>query len=212
MITLHSEWTGSVLLSTGMSDLEELDRAVARVRSRKAQMAVLQCTSHYPCPPEKIGLNVLDVLRSRYLAPVGLSDHSGTIYPALAAAALGANMLELHVCLSREMFGPDVPASVTTSELRQVVDGVRFIEAMLANPVDKEVVPAEMAVLRSTFMRSIVARTALAAGTVLAEEHLTAKKPGTGMSTERLPDVLGRRLCRDLAADEQLSESDLERG
>jgi N-acetylneuraminate synthase len=199
-----------VLLSSGMSDLEELDRAVGRVRARKAPLAVLQCTSHYPCPPEKIGLNVLEVLRSRYRAPVGLSDHSGTIYPALAAAALGVNLLELHVCFSREMFGPDVPASITTSELCQVVEGVRFIEAMLAHPVDKQTVPAEMAVLRATFMRSIVARTALAAGTVLGEGHLAAKKPGTGMPAERLPEVLGRRLRRDLCADEQLRDGDLE--
>jgi N-acetylneuraminate synthase len=199
-----------VLLSSGMSPLQELDRAVARVRERNVPLAVLQCTSQYPCPPEKIGLNVLEVLRSRYGVPVGLSDHSGTIFPALAAAALGVNLLEIHVCFSREMFGPDVSASVTTSELRQLVDGVRFIEAMLANPVDKESVPAEMAVLRATFMRSIVARTALTAGTVLAAEHLTAKKPATGISAERLPEVLGRRLLRDMVADEQLRESDLE--
>jgi N,N'-diacetyllegionaminate synthase len=199
-----------VLLSSGMSDFAELDRAVARVRARRAPLALFQCTSAYPCPPEKVGLNVLEVLRARYGTPVGLSDHSGTIYPALAAAALRANLLELHVAFSRDMFGPDVPSSVTSAELGQVVEGVRFIEKVLAHPVDKQAVLPEMAVLRSTFMRSIVARMPLKAGTVLAESDLTVKKPGTGMPAERLPEVVGRRLRKDLAADEQLRESDLD--
>jgi N,N'-diacetyllegionaminate synthase len=199
-----------VLLSSGMSDLGELDRAVARVRAREVPLAVLQCTSSYPCPPEKVGLNVLEVLRRRYQAPVGLSDHSGVIFPALAAATLGANVIELHVTFDRQMFGPDVPSSVTTTELRQVVEGVRFIEAMQASPIDKEAIPPEMGALRATFMRSIVARMPLAAGTVLEDRHLTVKKPGTGMSPERLSEVLGRRLRKDLAPDEQVRESDLE--
>jgi N,N'-diacetyllegionaminate synthase len=199
-----------VLLSSGMSDVLELDRAVARVRASGAPLVVLQCSSSYPCPPDKVGLNVLQLFRERYAVPVGLSDHSGTIYPALAAAALGANVLELHVALSREMFGPDVPASVTTGELRQVVEGVRFIETMLKHPVDKLTVPAEMAALRATFMRSIVARMPLKAGTVLAESHLTVKKPGTGIPAERLPEIVGRRLRNDVAVDEQLREADLD--
>ena len=102
-----------VLLSSGMSSLAELDRAVERLRGR-APFAVLQCTSAYPSAPEQTGLNVLAELAERYDAPVGLSDHSGTIYGSLAAVTLGAVVVEVHVTLSREMFGPDVPSSVTT--------------------------------------------------------------------------------------------------
>src|SRR5262249_42308906 len=121
-----------VLLSTGMSPVEEIDAAVARGRARNVDVGVFPCTTPYPCPPEKIGLTLIPFYRERYRCWVGLSDHSATIFPGLAAAALGIDMLEVHVALSREMFGPDVVASVTTQELRQLVDGIRFIERMRA--------------------------------------------------------------------------------
>ncbi len=199
-----------VLLSTGMSPLPEIDAAVARVQARGVPVGVFQCTTAYPCPPEKIGLNLIPVYRERYRCWVGLSDHSATIYPALAGAALGMDMLELHVALSREQFGPDVIASVTTAELRQLVDGIRFIERMRANPVDKNASAQETAPLRRLFTRSIVAKDALPAGTVLAREHLVIKKPGTGLPPDRLDDVVGRRLTRGVAADQLLTADDIE--
>jgi N-acetylneuraminate synthase len=108
------------------------------------------------------------------------------------------------------MFGPDVPASVTIEELRQIVDGVRFVEKMQASPVDKDAVARDMAPLRAIFTKSLVARAPLAAGTVLDAAHLAFKKPGTGIPAERLTEVVGRRLRRSLAADEQLRPDDLE--
>jgi N,N'-diacetyllegionaminate synthase len=119
-------------------------------------------------------------------------------------------MLELHVALSREMFGPDVIASVTTQELQQLVEGVRFIERMRANPLDKDASARETAPLRRLFTRSIVAKDALPAGTVLAPEHLAIKKPGTGLPPERLDDVIGRRLVRPVAADQLLAAEDID--
>jgi len=199
-----------VLISTGMSRLDEIDAAVQRVRSLDLPLAVLQCTSAYPSPPEKVGLNLIPLFRDRYACPVGLSDHSGTVYPGLAAATMGIEVLEVHVALSREMFGPDVCASVTTAELRQMVQGIRFIERMLANPVDKDALAEEMAPLRSLFTKSVVAQTDLPAGTVLRPEHLAIKKPGTGIPAARFGELIGARLTRSLKADEFLSEEDLE--
>ena len=123
------------MLSTGMSPIEEIDAAVARVRARKVDVGVFQCTTAYPCPPEKDRIEPDSVLSRAVRLLGGLSDHSATIYPGLAGAALGMDMLEVHVTLSREMFGPDVIASVTTQELRQLVDGIRFIERMRAHPL-----------------------------------------------------------------------------
>ena len=199
-----------VLLSTGMSPLSEVDEAVRWVRRRPRFLAVLQCTSSYPCPPENVGLNVIPFFRERYRCPVGLSDHSGTIYPGLAAAALGIEALEVHVTLSREMFGPDVSSSVTTSELRQLADGVRFIEKMRANPVDKTTIARVLAPMREAFTKSVVARHDLPVGTVLQERHLALKKPGAGIPPSALPDLVGRRLRRGLRADQRLQFDDLE--
>ena len=199
-----------VLLSTGMSPVEEIDAAVARVRARNIDVGVFQCTTAYPCPAEKIGLNLIPFYRERYGCWVGLSDHSATIYPGLAGTALGMDMLEVHVALSREMFGPDVIASVTTDELRQLVDGVRFIERMRANPIDKNASAQETAPLRKLFTRSLVASADLPAGTVITREHVAIKKPGTGLPPERLEDIIGRRLARPVTVDQLLAVEDIE--
>jgi len=199
-----------MLLSSGMSNLRELDAAVALIRAAGVPFGVMQCTSMYPCPPDKVGLGLLETYRARYGCPVGLSDHSGTIYAGLAAATLGCDILEIHVAFSREMFGPDVPSSVTTTELRQLVEGIRFIEAMRAAEVDKDAMAEELSPLRALFTKSVVVRQTLSAGTVLQLEHLTAKKPGTGIPAANLRDLVGRKLCREVSADALLSESDLE--
>ena len=199
-----------VLLSTGMSPLEEIDGVVDRIRQSRVPYAVFQCTSAYPCPAEKVGLNMLSVFRQRYGCAVGLSDHSGTVYPGLAAASLGCDLIEVHVTLSDEMFGPDVPASLTISQLRQLVEGVRFIERMNAHPVDKNLLAGEMSQLRGLFNKSIVARIDLPVGTVLNDQLLAMKKPGTGIPSSHLPALLGRRLLRAVPADNQLQFADVE--
>ena len=199
-----------VLLSTGISPIYEVDEAVARVRARNVDVGVFQCTTAYPCPPEKVGLNLIPLYRQRYGCWVGLSDHSATIYPGLAAATFGIDMLEVHVALSREMFGPDVVASVTTPELRQLVEGIRFIERMNAHPLDKDASAKETAPLRKLFTRSLVARADLPAGTVIAREHIAIKKPGTGLAPDRLDDIIGRRLARSVVADQVLGADDIE--
>lgn len=199
-----------ILLSSGMSDITELDKAVDRVRRAGLPLAVMQCTTAYPCPPERIGLNMIPFFRERYECFVGLSDHSGTIYPGIAAAAIGVEIVEVHVTMSRGMFGPDVPASITMEELRQLVDGIRFVERMRAHPVDKDAIAREMAPLRAIFTKSLVAKEPLAAGTVLTRAHLAMKKPGTGIPAERLPELIGRVLRRNLEADEQLRVDDVE--
>jgi N,N'-diacetyllegionaminate synthase len=204
------ETRAPVVLSTGMSSLAETDAAVARVRAKHVPVAVLQCTTAYPCPPERVGLNLLPVYRERYRCWVGLSDHSATIYPGLAGAALGMDILELHVALSREMFGPDVVASVTTGELRQLVHGIRFIERMRDSPLDKDASALDTEPLRRLFTRSLVASRAMPAGTVLQPGDLAIKKPGTGLSPSRLDDVVGRRLARPVTEDHVLSAEDIE--
>ncbi len=199
-----------ILLSTGMSRMSEIVAAVERIRARAPALTVLQCTSEYPCPPEKVGLNLLQVFRRRFGCAVGLSDHSGTIFPGLAAVTLGIEVLEVHVTLSREMFGPDVKSSITTAELRQLTEGARFIERMRVRPVAKDEMAAELAPIRSMFLKSVAARRPLPAGATLGPEDLTLHKPGTGIGADQLPALIGRRVRRNLAMGEFLRESDLE--
>jgi N-acetylneuraminate synthase len=199
-----------IILSTGMSDWRELEEAVDKIKSAGNPFAVLQCTSAYPCPPEKVGLNMLEVLREKFECPVGLSDHSGKTFAGLAATTLGAEVLEIHITLSREMFGPDVPASITTRELRQLVEGVRAIEKMLANPVDKKAMAEELEPLRNIFTKSVYAGSTIPAGTILTTEHLQLKKPGNGIPAAQLPKIIGRKLRRSLDANELVLMEDIE--
>jgi len=208
MLEAIAEAGRPVVISTGMSPWEEIDAAVDRLR-HLAPLAVLQCTSEYPCPPERVGLNVIDELRQRYRLPVGLSDHSGTIFPGLAAATGSIAVLEVHLTLSRRMFGPDVPASVTTEELATLVAGVRFIERAQANPVEKDRLVDNFSQLRTSFMKSPVTVRPLDAGHRLEAGDITLKKPGSGLPPDAMPELVGRTLLRSVPADHQLSLSEL---
>lgn len=199
-----------VLFSTGMSPMAEVQWAVDWARGKGLEAALMQCTSSYPTTLECIGLNVMTAFRERFGVPVGLSDHSGTIYPSLAAAALGAQLVEVHVTFSRQAFGPDVPASVTFEELGRLVEGIRATEIMLASPVDKDAVAGQMSQMRELFTKSIVARRDLQAGTVLRIHDLATKKPARGIPAQRMHDVVGKRVRRAVRAGEFLQREDIE--
>jgi N-acetylneuraminate synthase len=199
-----------VLLSSGLASFEDLDRAAEWVRSSGAPLAIFQCTSMYPCPPDRWGLHVMEQMKERYRCPVGFSDHSGVIFAGLAAATLGANMLEVHVVFSRACFGPDVPASVTIKELQQLVCGVGAIEQARLAARDKDGVAAELRPIRRIFGKSVVAARALPASHRLSSDDLAFKKPGTGIPSSHVESLLGRTLKRSVARDELITEDNLD--
>ena len=199
-----------VLLSSGMSSWAEMDAAVDCVRSQGAPVAIFQCTTKYPCPAEQTGLNVIAELRERYGCPVGLSDHSGVTHAGIAAAALGASMIEVHITFSRACFGPDVPASLTIEQLASLTEGVRFVKTALAHPVDKNAMAESMEHTKRIFGRSIVAARPLRAGIRLAESDIALRKPGGGLPPDRFDTIPGRVLRRDLDANELFGEEDFE--
>jgi len=198
-----------ILLSSGMSSIDELDDAVKLVRSSSVPLAVMQCTSSYPTPPKRIGLNLLTEYRDRYACPVGLSDHSGGIYAGLAAVTLGASLLEVHVTMSREMFGPDVIASITTKEMNKLVEGVRFIENALSNPVDKEASVNDFNDVRRIFTKSLYASKELDVGTIIQLDHLDIKKPGNGIPVKDIDNIIGRVVKNHICRGDLIEYNDL---
>ena len=198
------------LVSTGMSSLARVDEIIKDLKAKKIEYGIFQCTTSYPCPPEKIGLNMLEYFSGRYGCPVGLSDHSGCIYPGLSAVSLGCQMLEVHVTFSKKMFGPDTTASLTVEQLGQIVEGIRYIEKMKDNPIDKNIFSKKAEGLSKMFSRSIALKHSLPAGTVLTEKYLTLKKPGTGIAPDRFKEIIGCRLRRDVHYNVLLTEEDLE--
>lgn len=198
------------IVSTGMSAWNEIEALVSKLRAAKCDFAVLQCTSRYPTELEDVGLNVLDELRSRFFCPVGLSDHSGQVFPSLAALSMGASIIEFHLTLNRSMYGFDVSSSLTPAEIKLIVQARNAFMVMARNPVDKDKMAHELAPMRVMFGRSVAPRQDLAKGTRLERHLLTGKKPGGGIPVADMDAVVGRTLTRDVSADRLLRREDFE--
>lgn len=198
----------AVMLSSGMSDWAELDRAVEVLR-RGGPLTILQCSSVYPCPPERVGLNVIGEMRQRYGQAVGFSDHTLGFAAAAAATALGAVVIEKHFAFSRLMYGSDAKHSMEPAEFQQFCAELKAVGAMLGSPVDKGDT-SDYAGMKAIFEKSIVLARDLAAGTALDRSHLAFKKPGDGISAALYRSVIGRRIRRDLRAEHKLTEEDLD--
>ncbi len=184
-----------VLLSSGMSSWYEMDDALRALGEFQVETTVMQCTSSYPCPPDKVGLNVLDEMRSRWGLPVGYSDHTLDNYACFAAVARGATVIEKHLTFCRKMYGSDAPHSAEPAQFSELVKGIRDISAMLAHPVDKDDL-APYREMKQIFQKSIVAVQDIPGGEVLHREMLGFKKPGTGIPPGKVDQLIGRKtLC-----------------
>ena len=140
--------------------------------------------------------------------PVGLSDHSGVLFPSLAAVALGANLLEVHAVFSKNSFGPDAKSSLEISELKQLVEGVRFIEKGLKNKVDKNIMSNERAKTKELFSRSAFYIKDMVKGDILSEESFAMKKPGGGLDISSARHLIGKRLKHDRFFDDYVNTED----
>lgn len=196
-----------VLLSTGMSGLEDVERAFEVVSRGGADVVVLQCTSSYPASPEQVNLRAMTAMGEHFGVRYGLSDHTTEIYTAVAAAALGASAIEKHFTLSKRLYGPDHHASLEPEELSRLVEGIRQVEAALGSGA-KEHDPA-LDPARATFEKSVVSRVAIPAGRTIEVEMLTTKRPGSGIPAARLAEVVGRRAARDIDENTVLETADL---
>jgi N,N'-diacetyllegionaminate synthase len=202
--------TMPVIVSTGMSAWSEIEACVAAVKARGLSFGLLQCTTQYPTPFDLVGLNVIDEMARRFDCPVGLSDHSGTPYPALATLARGYPLIEVHVTFHRGMFGPDVSSSLTLEEFAHVCAARDAFAAMTAAPVDKDAMAERLSNLRGIFSKSVGVVRPLVAGTVLERDDLTLKKPGTGIPAAELESLVGGRLLHDVDPGDLLKPCDLE--
>ncbi len=184
-----------VLLSSGMSNWVELDNAFDILRNCN-ELTIMQCSSLYPCPPESVGLNVLQEISKRYQCRVGLSDHTYGFAAPLAAAALGASVIEKHFTFSRSMYGSDAIHSMEPDEFRLLASSLLDVWTMVANPVDKNDI-TNYSSMKLIFQKSVVSACELRAGTVIERHHLAFKKPGSGIPASDYPTLLGKTILCD---------------
>lgn len=198
-----------VIISTGMSPMTEIEDAVNILKSYDIDIAITQCTTQYPTPASQVGLNVMNEYKDVFGTYVGLSDHSGTIYPAIAAAWEGASVIEVHACMSYGMPGPDMPASLDPDDLKRLVDGVRFAEEMRLNPIDKDKKAEEFAEFRKLFFQAIYIKKDIKAGELLTNENLEIRKPCKGIPASKWDKIIGQKAKTDLSANSFLQEENV---
>ncbi len=190
-----------VIMSTGMSNLEEIKGAVSILEKNGVkEIELLHCNTQYPTPFEDVNLNSMLTLKSEIGKKVGFSDHTLGIEVPIAAVALGAEIIEKHFTLDKEMEGPDHRASLNPVELKQMVKAIRNIEKSLGDAL-KRATPSEMA-NKNVARKSIVAAKNIKKGEILSKENLTTKRPGNGICPMRWYDIIGTSAIRDFKEDE----------
>lgn len=199
-----------VILSSGLSSFEELDETIDFLRPYQNKISLLQCTTSYPTKPGQWGLNLIPTLKKRYKIPVGFSDHSGKIYPSLAAFLLGAQVLEFHVVFDRRMFGPDASSSLTIDEVKELVNAVKMLEFDFERESQKTI-DENINDLKKIFEKSLAVNKNLSAGHTIQFDDLEAKKPkGFGIAANNYKDVIGKKLAVNKEAFSFIKLSDLE--
>ncbi|MFK8006482.1 MAG: N-acetylneuraminate synthase family protein [Saprospiraceae bacterium] len=198
-----------IILSSGMCSYEELDAAVKFIEKFGNELSILQCTTSYPTPAERIGFNVIGELKKRYPnQKIGLSEHTGQKATGLAAVALGAEILEFHTIFDRRIFGPDASSSLTIDEVKELVTSIRFLEKALNHPIDKNDLNPYLD-LKKIFEKTLAVNKDLSKNHVLKFEDLEAKKPAQqGIAAARFQDFIGKKLKREKQQYDFLKEED----
>lgn len=197
-----------VIISTGMADFKDIDDALVALKKGKNELVIMQCTSEYPCKLENVNLRAMDTLLEKYGYPVGLSDHTMGAIISAAAAVMGAVMIEKHITLDRTMKGTDQPGSLEEADLKRLVEYIRATEIAMGDGV-KDVNPATKAA-KEKLARSVTSKVPIVKGTVLTEDMLTLKSPGTGLKWNQRHLLLGKKAAHDIDEDVTLSSIDFE--
>ncbi|NTV28847.1 MAG: N-acetylneuraminate synthase [Candidatus Omnitrophica bacterium] len=207
-LTEIARYRRPIILSTGMSTLKEVGTSVrAILKAGNRRLTLLQCTTDYPSDYSDVNLRAMATLSQAFGLPVGLSDHTPGIEIAVAAAALGAVVIEKHFTLDKSLPGPDHLASLDPVELSALVNSVRHVEAAMGDG-KKSPCRAELGVM-AVARKSLVAARDIPVGTLLGPEDVVIKRPGTGIAPGLLDSVVGHRARRAIAADTLISWKDI---
>lgn len=190
-----------VILSTGMSTLRDIASALKVLsQNSKKKITVLQCTTNYPVPFNEVNLQAMKTIKENFNVNVGFSDHTLGTDIAFAAAALGADIIEKHFTLSRDMPGPDHKASLEPQELKRMISGIRNIEMALGNGI-KEPMPCELENM-TIVRKSIVASRNIEKGEKFSYSNITSKRPGNGISPMEIHTLIGKKSTKDYDLDD----------
>lgn len=197
-----------VIISTGMASVDDIDVALSILNLPKNKLIITQCTSQYPCDVRNVNLKVMNTLREKYKVNVGLSDHTSGVIISASASAIGATVIEKHVTLDRTMKGTDQPGSLEEAGLKKLVEYIRAIELAMGNGI--KVVNPVTKLAKEKLARSITSLVKITKGTILNEDMLCLKSPGTGIKWVDKDALLGKKALADIQADVTLKIEDFE--
>ena len=200
-----------IIISSGMSKWIDLKRNYKLISKKKGKnFAMLQCTTEYPSNFKNVGLNVLADMKKRFNCYIGLSDHTGSVFPSIAALSLGAEVIEVHVCISKKHKGVDINSSVTFEELKTICKARDSIYIMRQNPVNKNILNYTQKKNKKIFSKSIAIKNDLIKGDKIYISNLTLKKPGTGFNEKYFIKITNKIAKKDLSAKRILMKGDFE--
>jgi N-acetylneuraminate synthase len=198
-----------IIYSTGMSLSNEIDAMVTQFKALKAEFCLMQCCSKYPTPLEEVGTHLLLKYKEKYSSLAGLSDHSGSIWPSINAIALGANVIEVHIKLSEDSFGPDSSSSLLPHQIAQICEARDELFIMNNSDLSKDKLSKNLSETRGLFSRSIALNDNYSKGTKITSDMVILKKPGSGIPDTNSSLVIGKILNRNYSADRLLHLDDL---
>ena len=191
----------NVFLSTGMSSWGEINSAIKILNKNK--LVLMQCSSIYPCPPEKVGLNIITEMKKKYKCKIGYSDHTEGFSAPFAAATLGALYIEKHITFSKHMYGSDAKNGMEPSDFKILTKGIRDISIMLKSKVNKNNLK-DYKDMKVTFEKSIYFSRNLSKNHKLTINDICFKKPGNGIPASMYKQVLGKRIKKNFKEDQKI--------
>ena len=197
------------ILSSGLSTWKDIDKTVKYFKKKKSKFAILQCTSSYPIHNKEVGINVMNEMRKKYNCPVGLSDHSGKVFPSLLAMANSADILEVHVTFDRGMFGPDVTSSITFEELKFICKSRNEFHQIISNPVNKNKLNIDLRKKKKIFGKSVALKEDKIKGYVIKKKDIIFKKPASGIDRTKINEIVGKKLKNNYSKLRLLKKKDL---
>ncbi len=200
-----------VIFSTGMSSIESVDSIYKYFKDRKIDFSILQCTSMYPTPLDKTEIDVFLNYMQKYDVPIGLSNHSGLVWPSVYAIALGAKVIEVHIKLNDFSFGPDTSSSLSVEQLQTIVEARDAFSIMEDSKNDTSLSLESLSNDKQIFSRSVTLNSSYPKGTTIEESMILMRKPGSGIPESEVPNLIGKTLCRDYDSSYLLDPSDFDK-
>ena len=209
MITKIAKQKGIIIVSNGMSDLKETKIQIRKIKKYNKKLILLHCNSIYPTQLEDINFKKMQILQSSFDIPIGYSDHSGNPYSAIAAISLGAKVLEIHLCFDKYQHGPDTSSSLSPDEFKIVTESNQYIYKMYGDDKHNKKNNKSIRDISVLFKKSVGINKNLKKVIFLKKSDLCLKKPGTGINHKDIKKCIGKKILRDIKADEILNYKDL---